>query len=219
MLFDVALHMGTFLATIIIFHKEIYQLLFTPRAILLIIVGSIPAAIVGFTLVHWIETELWNITIAAYGILFTGTCLLLSRSVRPKSIILEGPLFSYITVQKAFWIGVAQSLALLPGVSRSGMTITCALFLKTGRKDAATFSFILSLPAILGAFVLKLSENGGLPNQDLNLYLIGFLLAFVVGLLALACVLKIVLKGKFYQFGYYCWFAGIISLIIRYTLL
>jgi len=183
---------------------------------MLLIVASIPTAIIGFTVADFIETHMWNLHVASMSLCVTGTFLWFTKYIRPRSIVLEAPLFSYISVQNAFWIGLAQGFALIPGISRSGITITTALFLKTGRRDAASFSFILSIPAILGALCLKLLKTPSLSEHDLSLFLTGFSLSMVVGAFALLVLIRIVLNGKLYQFSWYCFVIGILSIFLAY---
>ena len=218
LLFDVILHGGTLLATFIIFRKEILKTLKSPRACLLIIVGSLPAAIIGFTLLEVVEKSFNSMKVAGVGFLITGTWLWFTRYVPPKSILLEGFLFSDITFKKAFLIGLAQGIALLPGISRSGTTIATALFLRTGRRDAATFSFLLSIPAICGAIGLKLTQLPSWPANEIPLFATGFILSCLCGLGALAFLIKLIRRGNFYKFSYYCWLVGIAALVIAYLL-
>ena len=113
-------------------------------------------------------------------------------------------------------MGLAQGLAVTRGISRSGSTIATALFLGVNRREAATFSFLLSIPAILGALLLKLdlealSQAGGGPSPWA--YLIGLLVSALVGVLCLELLLGVVQRGKLHHFAYYCWVVGLSGLL------
>jgi len=216
LLFDIMLHGATLLATLIVFRKEVVRVFQSVRAVLLIIVGSIPAGIIGFFFLDVIEQSFGSLTVAGYGLLITSVVLWFTRFNRPKAIDMDGFLFNDMTFFGAFLIGIAQSFALVPGISRSGMTIAMALFLKTRRRDAATFSFILSMPAIAGALFLKLIDSPQL-THGLPVIGLGFFLAFIVGIFALMLLIRIVEKGSFYTFSYYCLFVGLGALFLART--
>jgi undecaprenyl-diphosphatase len=112
-------------------------------------------------------------------------------------------------------LGLAQAAALIPGISRSGSTITFGIFRGLERKTSATFSFLLSIPAISGAVLLKSGELLRLPASDLPALCAGFLAAAVTGFLALKLLFTIINKAGLRPFAYYCWFFGIATLIIR----
>ena len=135
--FDIVLHLGTLCATFIVFYKEILKVFASPRALLLIITAGIPTAIMGFSLMEAVETSFLSMTAAGVGLLITGAWLWFTKYVPPRSIVMDGYLFADITFKKAFIIGLFQGIALFPGVSRSGMTIAIALFMRTGRRKAS----------------------------------------------------------------------------------
>jgi len=216
-LFDILLHGGTLLATLLIFWKELFTLFKTPRALLLIIVGCIPTALIGLFLVDIME-RFWTLNMACIGLLVTGTYMWFTRYVSKERLVVEEAFFLTLTVPKAFLIGVAQGFALFPGVSRSALTITTALLFKSRRNEAVTFSFLLSIPSIIGAIGLKLYKTPHLELDPLPM-LGGFLSAFVIGIPSLWILIKIVRQGNFFKFSYYCWAVGIAGLIAAYTLL
>jgi undecaprenyl-diphosphatase len=112
-------------------------------------------------------------------------------------------------------IGVAQAFAILPGISRSGSTIVTGIFVGISREEAAKFSFLLSLPAILGASVLKINDLLSLGNSTISLtyLLVGAVVAFISGYLAILWLLNVVKKGKLEWFAYYCYFIVILAYI------
>ena len=118
-----------------------------------------------------------------------------------------------ITFTRSFIIGIAQAIALFPGVSRSGSTITMGIILGISPKKCAEFSFLLGIPAICGAMVLKMNEISSIDKKLLLTYSIGMIAAFLTGLVAIFCVLRLIEKGKFKFFGFYCLLVGITGLI------
>lgn len=184
---------------------------------MLIIAGCIPTAVIGLFLVNIME-RFWTMKIACIGLLITGTYMWFTRWAPKERLAVEEPLFPTLTVPKAFLIGLTQGLALFPGVSRSALTITTALLLKSRRTEAVTFSFLLSIPSIMGAIGLKLYKT---PHLELNSLpmLAGFLSAFIIGVPSLWILIKIVRRGSFFKFSYYCWAVGLSGLIAAYTLL
>jgi len=229
--FEVFLHFGTFMAVVIIYRKEIWGMIkslkyiwvkeenqvslkesaFDEKSYLqllgLIVVGSIPAGFLGLLFKDTIEKSFSSTSFVSAMLILTGIFLWLTR-------------LSKVTEQKikfadAMIIGLAQAFALLPGISRSGFTIGTGLFRRIDKTKAADFSFLLSLPAIFGATLLKLKDClVEKPSSHLILlYLLGSLFAFIFGYLAIKFLLSVLRKGKFEYFGYYCVLAGILSLI------
>jgi len=222
---EVFLHFGTFVAVLIIFRKDLYGILKALwQKILLgkesthsvnyihlffcLLIGTIPAGILGLFFKDYVEHAFTSSRFVSFMLIFTGFFLFLTKfsKVRKESV---GFLDSLI-------IGVAQGLALLPGISRSGWTIGTGLFRGVKGSRAAEFSFLLSLPAILGASVLKMKEglNQNLPLETLELYFLGALFAFVFGYISIKFLLRIIKKGKLEYFGYYCILIGILSLVL-----
>lgn len=218
LLFDIMLHVGTLVATVILFYKELFKLLTSARAILLILVASVPAAIAGFTLLDVIEKSFGSMKIAGIGLLITGVWLWLTRFTRHKPLELDNFLFSDMTFPKAFIIGVAQGIALIPGISRSGSTIATALLLKVPRREAVAFSFLLSMPAVAGAAVLKLLDT---PQFDFHLlpqFIAGAVVSCLVGIGALLFLIRWVERGGLFKFSYYCFLVGTGTLILSHYL-
>ena len=114
----------------------------------------------------------------------------------------------------SFIVGIAQAIAIVPGISRSGSTIFAATKLGMNKKRAAEFSFLLSIPAILGAGILQLTKYYSDINGNLSIYFVGFLLAAVTGYFAISIVLKTLLSKKFTYFAIYCGVIGLLTLLI-----
>ena len=217
--FDVALHVGTFLAIALYFWRDIIELignfldacrggLDTParRMPFYIMVATVPAAIAGKTLEGPIEEIFRNSPAIIAGLLiFFALLLAFADTTGAKKWRIDK-----ITLKYAIIVGLFQCLALLPGVSRSGITITAALLLGFHRESAARFSFLISLPIVAGAAVLKLGElfQTGIPAGDLMPLLIGISTSAFFGYLSVAFLLKLVQRDSLYPFVWYRLFAG-----------
>ncbi len=206
---DIFLHAGTLLSVFIFFRKDIKELITGFRKkentefISMVVVASIPTAAIGLFFKKPLEKLFHAPEVAGIALMVTGLILIASRYLR---LVKLNP---YLT---AFLIGTFQGIAIIPGLSRSGLTITIALILLMGYEFSFRFSFLLSIPAIMGATVLKLSEFSF--NGDTGLMLAGFAASAVFGLTSLWLLKKIVLKETFHYFAPYCFLAGITTLII-----
>ena len=202
--FDTILHLATLSAVIVYFRKSLSKYITTSN-ISMIIIASIPAALAGIVISPYIESIFSSLIIVGLGLIITGTLLLLTKKL-PKSNS------SQITTKKAFFIGMFQATALLPGISRSGSTIFGGLFNKISKKTAFEFSFILSIPAIIGALLLQIisSKVNSLSIENIA----GFFAAFLSGLIAIKMLDYIINNEKLHYFGYYCLIAGAGSLMI-----
>jgi len=219
--FDVALHMGTFIALFIYFRRDILELVVnfssglrqglfrTPaaRLPLFIIAGTIPAAVFGKSMEKTIEELFRQRPILIAGLLIGfGLLLALSDTVGAKKWSMDR-----ITLKSTMLIGIAQCLALFPGVSRSGITITAALLIGFNRESAARFSFLLSLPIVAGAALLKVGHlvKSGIPNGEVGILLTGVATSAIFGYLSVALLLKLVQSRSLYPFVWYRIAAGI----------
>ncbi len=228
--FDVVLHLGT-LAAVFIFYREtlvslIKELRFLPGALisparmrelyqgrpdfrfgLLILVGSIPTGIIGLAFKDVFETHFTSVTSVGVALLVTGLLLrLVGRRGRTGR---EG---GRMTVRDALVIGLVQGLAIIPGFSRSGFTICAGLFAGLNRVTAARYSFLLSVPAILGATLLEL--RGDLVSRfSTPDFLAGFAAAAICGYLALALLVRMLKQDNFAVFSWWCWGVGLLALV------
>ncbi|SLM29729.1 Undecaprenyl-diphosphatase [Desulfamplus magnetovallimortis] len=178
------------------------------KLVMLIIVGSIPTAILGLFFKQYVDILFTSINFVGCMLLVTGTFLWLTRNLQQsESGIME------MTFKQAIIIGICQGVAVLPGISRSGSTISASLFMGINRETAGRFSFILSIPAIVGAELLSLKDffDKGISFDISILY--GTLISFVVGYLALIVLLRIVRQGKLYLFAPYCWILGAVAVV------
>ncbi len=234
--FDVCVHLGTLLAVMVVFRQEIkniilalMRLIFSTgskktilqkiesdpdlKMALLIVIGSIPTAALGF-LFRGIADRLFASTfIVGLMLMVTGLLLWLTRWAATR---VEQPDADRLTPKNAFIIGVVQGVAIIPGISRSGSTISIGLLLGISREMAARYSFLLSIPAIIGAGLLTLKE--GLYQTDLaiQISLLGAVAAALVGYAALKSLLHVVKKGRLHLFAPYCWMTGILAIVFSW---
>jgi len=201
---EVTLHFATLLAIIIFFRRKILEYA-TKEKMTLIIVGTIPIALIGFLLKDKIELLFSNYLLVTLTLSLTGFILFLSRKSKEDK--------EDIDLKTAFIIGIVQALALTPGISRSGVTIATALLLGVTRKKAFEFSFILAIPALLGAFIINLPDIYGTDIEPVSL-ITGGIFAFLSGLLALWIFYKIIRKKDLYLFSYYLWLVSAVSLFL-----
>ncbi len=223
LMFEIAVHLGTLGAVIIFYRAKVFRLCRAffasmfgsgggyaahrdeARYIGLILLGSMPAGIVGVLFHDEVEKTFESPSLSAFFLVATGLYLLMTR-LRP----VRGSL----GWQSALIIGTAQAIAILPGCSRSGWTIATGLLLGVGFAEAAEFSFLLSIPAILGALVLTLvKEPGALSAGSSAALAIGAAAAFLAGLAALKLLIGILTRGAFHRFAYYLLPVGIVAWI------
>lgn len=211
--FDVMLHMGTLLAVFVAFWDDIIAILRKPfdRLTYLIVVGCIPAAVAGYLVAPLVEKAFESLLVVGLGLIFTGFALRFSEKWSQESFGLKD--IANTTYKDAFFIGLMQAVAIVPGISRSGSTIAAGLLAGMERELAARFSFLLSIPVIFGAGVFELSDvTGSSLGQNLGPYLVGALIAALFGYLAIKVVLKLVRRGRLSVFSYYCWAVALLTL-------
>jgi undecaprenyl-diphosphatase len=208
--FDVFIHCATLLAVIVYFYKDIVEIISmkNKKWILLIIIATIPAGIVGVLFKDQIETAFSNVILVCIMLIITGIMLFISDKFTNLAKDKKD-----ITILDSIIIGCFQAFAILPGISRSGSTISAGIFRGLKRDVATKFSFILSIPAIFGALILSLKDFKNIPSTSYIPYISGFISAFVVGLISLK-LLTIIIKSKNLKyFSYYCWILSIVVFI------
>lgn len=216
---DVALHLGTLLAVLVVFRRDLAGLVRQALAgdwgeVRLLAIGTAPAAVVGLGLKHWIEALFQSGVAAALGLLVTAGFLWVGERARrrqDRAASAPAPARA-LDWRDALWIGVFQSFAILPGVSRSGTTIATALVRGVEATAAARFSFLLSIPAVGGAVLL---EVPGLVRADAfgSELVLAVGATFVVGVLALRTLLAFLGRGAFRWCAYYCVAVGLAALV------
>lgn len=200
--FDILLHFATLLSVIICYRKDLWELIRHPlqKYVLLIIIASIPAGIVGVVFGDFFESLFNNIWVPAIALLVTATLLFIADHFRGD---LQG---KDMTWWMALLIGVMQMIAICPGISRSGATIFMALLIGISRTEAAKFSFIMSIPVILGSFLLEtvsvVKDTGTFAIEPV--FLVAAAVAAVSGVLAIKLVVNLLNKGRLRYFAYYC---------------
>ena len=233
LIFDISVHMGTLLAVLVVYSSDILAMIssifrfllktvsFKPVLHLvnedknlkmagLIIIGSIPTAIIGLILKQFEHVLFSSEVLVGFMLILTGTILWVSRKYYSS-----GNTKKIFGIKKAFSIGIVQGLAVIPGISRSGSTIATGMFLGIDRHTAAKFSFLLSIPAILGAQVLSIKDmiKDGLTIDPVTIY--ATIASFITGLIALKILLTLVHSGRFHLFAPYCWLIGSLVLLSK----
>ena len=230
--FNVSVHVGTLFAVILFFRKELSNIIGAfvggasriarkqadfrevlveddVRMGLLIVLGSVPTAIIGLLFNEAADLLFSSVAIVGWMLLVTGTFLWITRWVGKEGEGMEG-----LAPRNGLIIGAVQGLAILPGISRAGATIAAGLFLGLNRETAARDSFLLSIPAILGAEMLALrdvaSETAGVNLTTLA----GAVAAAITGYCALVFLLFVIRKGRLHMFAPYCWLVGAGALIL-----
>jgi undecaprenyl-diphosphatase len=212
--FDVALHLGTLLALVIYFWKDWLDLITNWRQPLLwlVLIGCVPAAIFGYKFDKYFETVFRSPALVAIFMIIMGFFLFLAEKTGKK--IRE---LGTINLGDSLFIGFAQVLALMPGVSRSGITITAGIFKGLTRETAARFSFLLATPIVAGAALLKLRHVfSGMPHEEYGPFALGVLCSAIVGFLAIKYLLQYLQRHTLYVFVWYRFIFGTIVLLIYY---
>jgi undecaprenyl-diphosphatase len=219
LLFDVAVHVGTLAAVVVVFRADLWTMVKGlwargpqgargRRLLWLVALGTLPAAAAGVLLKSLFESLFASPAAVGAALLFTG-CLLMATRLAPsgdRGLARTGP-------GRALGVGLAQALAITPGVSRSGATIAAGLFLGLERETAARLSFVLSVPAILGALVLQLAHLDPAQAPPLAPLLVGAATAAASGLAALKLLLRLVRSGRLHWFAWYCWALGLFAVV------
>lgn len=230
MLFDVLLHLGTLVAVFVAYRRDIAALLrefFTMvrlrqprrgerpdvsarRTILMIVVATLPLLLV-LPVKGYVESLYSNTFFIAFALVVTGLLLFLSDRMRRGN---KNALNA--TMGDTLLVGLAQAVAVVPGLSRSGTTISACMARGFDRTFAVKFSFLLSIPAVLGANILTIADavQAGVDTALLPVYLVGVLVAMVSGYAAISLLKYIASKGRFGGFAYYCWGAAIVTLVL-----
>jgi undecaprenyl-diphosphatase len=220
-IYDIVLHLGTALAALLFFRRDVADVLrglLPPyrqappelrrarRLLPLLAAATVPTAVIGLSFKDFFEGLFASPTAVVGALVVTGTFLIASSLLQSAGQPLDrAPWW------KAVLIGIAQGVAIVPGISRSGSTIVAGLATGLRREDAVRFSFLLFLPAILGATLLELRHPPTGAGVPVSLAAAGFLVAAVTGYLAILLVLRWTRTGKLWQFGLYCWAAAALA--------
>jgi len=212
--FELIVHLGTLCSVLVYFRKKIFTItksvfdssdIVNRKTILYIICGTIPVVIIALLLKSQIEEAFHSPYLTSFFLLLTGIILLLT-AMFDKGI-------KEIKLLRAIIIGFGQALAIFPGISRSGTSISAGLFAGVKPIVAAEFSFLLSIPAICGAIVLMIGDLMLIDSALIGHYIVGAFVAFLSGLLAVYILLDFIRKGMFKYFGLYCLSIGVFGII------
>ncbi|RAP53743.1 MAG: undecaprenyl-diphosphatase [Methanosphaera sp. rholeuAM130] len=230
--FDTVLHIGTLVAIFTFFWKDIIDLIkgfilslidlsegvdkfmaglhnsIQKRFSWLIIVGSIPTALIGFLLKDAVETIFRGTLAVGVFLIITGLLLYYSEKQRHGNITAKTMSFKQSVI-----IGICQGLAVLPGISRSGATISSGLCLGLEREYAARYSFLLSIPAVLGAGIIQIKDITAI-DVSFGVLIAGFLSSVIFGYLAIKLLMKMIKGWSLNIFAYYCWILGMVTIIL-----
>lgn len=217
----ISLHVGTLLAIIVFFRRELSRMFLSlfkrgswlddpdRRTILLIIVGSIPTFIIGVGIRGFVEDLFTDVQLVAGMLVLNGSILFVAEKYSPS----EGR--ERIEIREALLVGLAQGIALLPGISRSGITIATGMLKGISRKAVASYSFLLSIPAVLGAAAIEFFRGGDL-SEDGGIFLthlLGGMMAFVSGWVSLGLLFWVLRERRLKIFAAYCLLVGIGTLV------
>ncbi len=230
--FNVMLHVGTLIAIVIVFRRDIVEIprgIITAlrpsrgmdglasalwrsaqgRLVILIIVGSVPAALMGFFFEETFSHLFASPLVAGFMLMVTGTILWFTRG-RPS----DSKGMDEMGVVDALIVGLGQGFALIPGISRSGTTISFGLLRGMEREWSGRFSFLLAIPVILGALVMEFKMPSELSSRELFCTLAGTAVAVAVGYLSLRTLMHLLKRGNLAVFSYYCWGAGALTVFL-----
>lgn len=217
---NIVLHAGTLGSILVVYRKHLFEALTKDwRILFLLAMATMPAVIAAVVLkLTDADALLESPLVAGICLLVTGAILLLSQRLAQSEQTYEAT-----TWAQAWWIGCAQALAILPGISRSGSTICSGQALGLSREAAATFSFLMAVPAILGAIVLELAKSLSQSSDSENglpawLLLLGALVSFAVGWASLVLLLKMVQRGRLHWFAWWCFAVGLFVLVWQTTI-
>lgn len=224
--YDLVLHVATTAATVLFFMGDIVLLLkewlsgfvsskgrrsYGWSVGWAVAAGTVITGLIGFVMKDFVETAIQNSLLVGLGLVFTGLILILSRFLRIG--------IGRVGILDGIFVGIAQGIAVLPGVSRSGMTMIAGQTVGLSREETFRFSFLLSIPAILGATAFQVTEVAGWDEFVSSLpqgWYIGAMAAFFSGLAALVILRKLVMESKWWLLGIYCLALGLLTVIISY---
>ena len=220
LLFDTLLHLATLLAVFVYFRKRIGRMILGVMGIFMpkykvynydekpliwgVIIATIPTGVIGYLLKDHVEGFFDKPAVIGYFLIITSLMLYISDKFKGG-----GP----VTPLRALIIGIAQGLAVFPGISRSGTTIFAGLITGMSREKAAEFSFLISIPAIIGATVLQIPHITEIDTSMLGIYAAGMLMAFISGLLAIGLMMHVVKSAKLSFFAIYCLIVGVVAIL------
>lgn len=229
MLFEVLLHLGTLAAICVCYWQDITQMFYevlgfvnvgplagqrrrypAARTFIMLVFATLPMLLI-LPIHKMIETLYYRNVFIGVALVLTGCILFVADKMKPGTKSATS-----MTISDAIIIGLCQCVATIPGLSRSGTTITAGIATGLGREFAVKFSFLLSIPAVLGATVISLVDavGQGVELANVPAYLVGMVSAMVSGIAAISLLKRVAAKGRFGGFAYYCWVMGVLSIIL-----
>lgn len=217
--FNILVHIGTLIAVVYYFRRDITMILLSClgrpsgingwRWVVMIVIGTMPTAVIGLAFKDQFESLFTQPRTVAVMLWITGLLLAISDRIR-----INQSKDRKLTVPRSLIIGMAQGLAIIPGISRSGSTITFGIFSGLDPGKAARFSFLLSIPAIIGATILEYEQFLTATTIDIPAYIVGTITAFASGYIAISVLLKMVVRRKLWRFSIYLFLVGLAGIIL-----
>ncbi|MCK5282481.1 MAG: undecaprenyl-diphosphate phosphatase [Nanoarchaeota archaeon] len=212
LLFDLVVHLGSLIVVLIVFWKDIRKLVLGVvkmekehlRFFSQLVLASIPIGLIGYFFYDFLKSIFQNVKTVGFSLIFTAVVLFISKYPLKKD--------KKLGFLSTFIMGLFQAIAILPGVSRSGMTISAGLFQGVKKEESVRFSFLLFIPAIIGASIFEIGKVDSFGN--ISVLIIGFLTTVIVGVISLRLLLGLIKKGKWSVFGWYCLGLGIAALLL-----
>jgi len=216
-LFDILVHVGTLGAIVFYFRKQLLAIFkgvikknrSDINILSMILIGTIPAGIIGFFLQGYIKDIFDSLKLVGLSLLLTAGLLFSTKFT--KNLNKD---FKHLNWKETLFIGIFQAIAILPGVSRSGSTIVAGLWRNLKRETAFAFSFYLAIPAILGALILQIPEMSNTSGYYLKQGIFGMIVAGIVGYFALTLLERVIKSTKLFWFGFYCFALGVLILLV-----
>lgn len=202
---SVILHLGTATALVIFFFKDILALLRNIKLLSFIIIVTIITGIIGFLGKDFFESLFSSVKLIAVALIVTGIILILTRNFMDAKRI-------KLNTKDAVILGVTQAIAIIPGISRSGITISTLLFRRIDKETSFRVSFLASIPAVFGATVLEARKIIFICGIDIKNFVVGFIFSFLAGIFSLWLLKRSLKRAKLHYFGYYCIIIAIITL-------
>lgn len=224
LIFDIILHIATALSVIVFLRKDL-KLIFLEsffainrlcrgdkfsdvwekqnnfRTAVLVLAAFVPTVLVGLLLNQFADKLFDSLKVISITFFITGLILFSTKILKPIQK-------NRVNILDAFLIGIVQAIAIIPGISRSGTTISCGIFRGIEKNISARFSFILAVPTVLAAGIYKLKDGFGQLNISTVTLLVSFAVAFLSGYVSLVILSKMIARAKFHYFAYYCWLMG-----------
>lgn len=207
-LLDIVLHLGTLSALVVFLFRDIRRLL-NLKILFYIFLATALTAIIVMMGREFFESMFLSVKKISIPLLISAVILLCTKRFAKAQRT-----FPELKILDAFWLGIAQGFSVIPGLSRSGITISTLLFRSVERETAFKFSFLVSMPAILGAMIFKINDFSRLSLFEFRYMIFGFFTSFLSGLAALKILLTVIRKAHLYLFGYYCLFLALLLWIL-----